>query len=163
VSSVVQAMPDEIAIRRMRMADLAAVMDIELASYTMPWSEATFRGLLRRRDADLLVAEASGRLVGYAACWFVMDQGELGNVAVTGPWRRRGVGARLIAAVLARTADRGIRELFLEVRPSNPGAQRLYARFGFEVVGRRRHYYVDPPEDAIVMRRLIPHRAKNES
>jgi ribosomal-protein-alanine N-acetyltransferase len=68
-----------------------------------------------------------------------------------------------VAAVLARTAERGIRELFLEVRPSNPGAQRLYARFGFEVVGRRRHYYVDPAEDAIVMRRLIPHRATNEN
>ncbi|MGH7505710.1 MAG: ribosomal protein S18-alanine N-acetyltransferase [Longimicrobiales bacterium] len=162
MSSALRSTPEEVTIRRMTSADLTAVMDIEFASYTMPWGEATFRGLLRRTDAELLVAETEGGLVGYAACWFVVDQGELGNVAVAVTWRRRGVGARLVAAVLARAAERGVRELFLEVRPSNAGAQRLYQRFGFEVVGRRRNYYIEPAEDAIVMRRLIPHRTRNE-
>lgn len=145
----------EITIRGMRSIDLSDVMDIEFDSYSMPWGEATFRGLLRRVDADLLVAESAGTLVGYAAAWFVVDQGELGNVAVARSWRRRGIGARLVDAVIARAAERGVRELFLEVRPSNVTAQRLYERFGFEPVGRRRNYYVAPSEDAIVMRRLI--------
>lgn len=145
----------EITIRNMRSIDLSEVMDIEFDSYSMPWGEATFRGLLRRVDADLLVAESADTLVGYAACWFVVDQGELGNVAVARDWRRRGVGARLVDACIARAGERGARELFLEVRPSNITAQRLYLRFGFEAVGRRRNYYVAPAEDAIVMRRII--------
>jgi ribosomal-protein-alanine N-acetyltransferase len=145
----------EITIRSMRSIDLSDVMDIEFDSYSMPWGEATFRGLLRRVDADLLVAESAGTLVGYAAAWFVVDQGELGNVAVARDWRKRGIGARLVDAVIARAAERGVREVFLEVRPSNLTAQRLYERFGFQAVGRRRNYYVAPSEDAIVMRRVI--------
>jgi len=145
----------EILIRRMRSADLPRVMEIELMCFTMPWSEATFRGLLRRNDADLLIAEHAGDIAGYAAFWAVLDQGELGNVSVAPGWRRRGIGQRLVNAVLARAADRGVREVFLEVRVSNLGAQKLYHRYGFEEVGRRRNYYLEPLEDALVMRREV--------
>jgi ribosomal-protein-alanine N-acetyltransferase len=140
-------------IRTMRPADLTRVMEIELECFTMPWSEATFRGLLRRSDADLFVAEANGSIVGYAAFWAVMDQGELGNVSVTSAWRRRGIGQQLIRSVLVRAHERGVREVFLEVRASNYGAQTLYERFGFSEVGLRRNYYLEPVEDALVMRR----------
>jgi [ribosomal protein S18]-alanine N-acetyltransferase len=142
-------------IRPMRLTDLDDVLAIEAASYTMPWSEATFRNLLRRRDADLVVAEYDGAVAGYAASWYVLDQAELGNVAVAAPWRGRGIGAQLVTAALAHAAQRGVREIFLEVRPSNPTAQRLYERFGFRQVGRRANYYSRPSEDAIVMRRPI--------
>jgi ribosomal-protein-alanine N-acetyltransferase len=146
---------DELLIRRMRSGDLQRVMEIELVCFTMPWSEATFRGLLRRTDADLLIAEQAGDIAGYAAFWAVLDQGELGNVSVAPGWRRRGIGERLVNAVLARAADRGVREVFLEVRVSNLGAQKLYHRYGFEEVGRRRNYYLEPVEDALVMRREL--------
>jgi ribosomal-protein-alanine N-acetyltransferase len=152
----------EVTIRRMTAADLSDVLDVEFDSYSMPWGEATFRGLLRRTDAELIVAEANGVLVGYAACWFVIDQGELGNVAVARDWRCRGIGARLVDCVLERATARGARELFLEVRPSNTTAQRLYERFGFENVGRRRNYYISPTEDAIVMRRVLADPNENE-
>jgi ribosomal-protein-alanine N-acetyltransferase len=141
-----------IAIRPMQPRDLARVVQIELDSYAMPWTEGTFRGLLRRRDADLLVAEANGRLVGYAASWSVLDQCELGNVAVEEDWRNRGIGAQLVRAVVERAIERGVREVFLEVRPSNPAAQHLYQNLGFKLVGRRKNYYLEPPEDALVMR-----------
>jgi ribosomal-protein-alanine N-acetyltransferase len=137
----------------MRPADLARVMQIELQCFTMPWSEATFRGLLRRADADLLVAEESNEVVGYTVFWCVLDQGELGNVSVAPGWRRRGIGEGLIRAVLDCARERGVRQVFLEVRVSNVGAQRLYERFGFVEIGRRRNYYLDPVEDALVMRR----------
>lgn len=143
------------SIRTMRATDLAAVMRIELDSYTMPWSEQTFRSLLRRADADMLVVEADEEVIGYSASWYVLDQAELGNVAVATTWRRNGVGARLIEIVLTRAAERGVREVFLEVRPSNDDAQRLYQRFGFRTVGRRKNYYLQPAEDAIVMRRTV--------
>jgi ribosomal-protein-alanine N-acetyltransferase len=145
-------MTEEAGIRRMRAADLPAVIEIELQSFSMPWSEATFRGLLRRSDADLFVAEMAGELVGYTVFWAVLDQGELGNVSVAPEWRRRGIGHQLIDAVLARASDRGVREIYLEVRVSNEGAQLLYNRYGFRQVGRRRNYYLEPTEDALVMR-----------
>lgn len=148
----------EVCVRGMRAGDVSAVLAIEESSYSVPWSEATFRGLLRRRDAELVVAEAGGVLIGFAAAWFVVDQAELGNVAVAEDWRRRGVGARLVEMVLARAIERGMREVFLEVRPSNATAKRLYERFGFREVGRRRNYYSDPPEDAVVMRTTVDRR-----
>lgn len=148
-------MTDQVLIRSMRLADLPSVMDIELECFTMPWSEATFRGLLRRTDADLFAAEAEGRLIGYAAFWSVLDQGELGNVSVTSRWRRKGIANRLIRAVLQRARERGVREVYLEVRVSNLGAQNLYNAYGFEQVGRRRNYYLEPVEDALVMRKLL--------
>lgn len=148
-------MKDSASIRRMRLADLPRVMEIELESFTMPWSEATFRGLLRRSDADLFVAEVDGTLVGYAVFWAVLDEGELGNVSVTGDYRRRGIGATLVQTVLERAADRGVRDVYLEVRVSNSGAQELYNQFGFEQVGRRRNYYIQPVEDAFVMRKRL--------
>ena len=139
-------------IRRMRNADLPRVMDIELATFTMPWSEATFRGLLRRKDSDLLVAESRGDLAGYAVFWAVLDQGELGNVAVHEKYRGKGIGRQLVQAVIDRADDRGVREIFLEVRQSNTQAQELYKTFGFVEVGRRRNYYLEPLEDALVMK-----------
>jgi [ribosomal protein S18]-alanine N-acetyltransferase len=144
-----------IVLRAMTAADIPIVLAIEHESYTVPWSEATFRSLLRRRDAELIVAEAGGAVIGYAIFWTVLDQSELGNVAVTGSWRGRGIGHRLVAAVLDRAEQRGVREVFLEVRPSNTAARSLYERFGFAPVGRRRNYYQEPAEDALVLRRPI--------
>jgi [ribosomal protein S18]-alanine N-acetyltransferase len=142
-------------LRPMRFADLPRVMEIEQESYAVPWSEATFRTLLRRRDADLVVVEIDGEIAGYTASWFVVDQSELGNVAVTAEWRGRGVGATLVENALRRAVRQGTREVFLEVRPSNTSARRLYERFGFQQVGRRSGYYTAPVEDALVMRRML--------
>src|SRR5690606_35905227 len=125
-----RCMADEIVIRPARVEDVPQIMAIERASYSMPWTEATFRGLIERSDADVLAAEVGGRVVGYAAWWVVVDQGELGNLAVAPEWRRRGVGTRLLEAVIEQSRGRGVRELFLEVRVSNDGAQRLYQRHG---------------------------------
>lgn len=146
---------DEVRIRPMAEADLAAVLRIERASFAVPWTPATFLGLLRRPDAHLLVAETDAALVGYAAVWIVLEQAELGDIAVADGWRRQGIGSRLLQAVLELVERHGVRELFLEVRVSNDEAQRLYARHGFAEVGRRRNYYARPREDALVLRRWI--------
>ena len=149
------SLPPDVVIRTMTGADLPVVFDIELSSYSMPWGDETFRGLLRRRDAEALVAERYDEVIGYAIYWWVADQAELGNVAVSANARGQGIGAALVNAVVTRASRRGIRELFLEVRPSNLVAQRLYERLGFATVGRRRNYYARPTEDALVMRRAL--------
>ncbi len=142
-------------IRKMRALDLPIVMEIELATFTMPWSEATFRGLLRRSDSDLYIAERRGLVAGYAVFWAVTDQGELGNVAVAEAFRGKGIGSKLVEAVLERAAQRGVHEVFLEVRKSNEGAQNLYKAFGFFEVGKRKNYYLQPTEDALVMKKVL--------
>jgi [ribosomal protein S18]-alanine N-acetyltransferase len=135
--------------------DVAAVLEIERACFSTPWKEATFRGLLKRTDSDLLVAEMAEKVVGYAACWTVLDQSELGNVAVDAAARGAGVGGALVDAVVERVRARGALECFLEVRESNEEAQSIYRQRGFAVVGRRTRYYSQPTEDALVMRLRI--------
>jgi ribosomal-protein-alanine N-acetyltransferase len=139
-------------LRRMSPADLPRVLEIEYTCFSTPWKDATFRGLMRRTDTDLFVAEVDDRIVGYSACWTVIDQSELGNVAVAPEARGLGIGGALVDVVVERVKERGARELFLEVRESNHVAQAIYRDRGFTVVGRRRSYYAQPTEDALVMR-----------
>ncbi len=141
-----------VQIRSLTEEDLENVLQIERAAFSTPWYESTFRGLLRRGDTDMLAALMEDRLVGYAVCWTVVDQAELGNLAVAEDARGRGVGRALLTAAMERVRRRGARECFLEVRESNYPAQTLYRQHGFEVVGRRRAYYSRPVEDALVMR-----------
>jgi ribosomal-protein-alanine N-acetyltransferase len=142
--------------RTLREADVPRMMEIERASFSTPWREHTFRGLLLRGDTDLLAAERGGRLVGYAICWTVLDQAELGNVAVDPAERGHGIGGALVDQAVRAVGARGAHELFLEVRESNHDAQSIYRRKGFEAIGRRRAYYSHPTEDALVMRLRIP-------
>lgn len=143
----------EILIDRLSLADLPEILEIENASYSTPWRELTFTGLLRRADTDPLGARREGKLVGYAISWTIGDQAELGNVAVAPEERGRGTGRRLVEAALAGVRERGARECFLEVRISNEIARTIYEECGFRIVGRRRNYYARPVEDAYVMRK----------
>lgn len=140
-------------LRRMQEADLRQVLHIERRSFTIPWSDATFRGLLRRQSTALLVAERAGRVVAYAVLWFAADEAELGDMAVLPEARRRGLGRWLLDGALAEAARRGAKRVFLDVRESNVEARALYERAGFEAVGVRPDYYSEPREDAIVMTR----------
>lgn len=144
-----------VQVRLARADDLPRVVEIERACFSTPWKETTFRALASRTDSDLLVAEAAEEVVGYAACWTVLDQAELGNVAVAEGARGAGIGGALVDAVVDRVRERGALECFLEVRESNEDAQSLYRQRGFAVVGRRSRYYAHPTEDALVMRLRI--------
>jgi [ribosomal protein S18]-alanine N-acetyltransferase len=139
-------------IRRLGRADLDRVMEIERASFSTPWRLNTFEGLLLRSDSDLLAAVRDQALVGYAICWTIGDQAELGNVAVAPTERGAGTGRHLVEAALATVRARGAHECFLEVRESNAVARALYERLGFDAIGRRPRYYTQPVEDALVMR-----------
>jgi ribosomal-protein-alanine N-acetyltransferase len=136
----------------MRMADLDEVMLIERRSFSAPWEESTFRGLMRRPSAALLVAETDDELTGYSVMWFAADEGELGDIAVLPERRGEGIGQALLRESIVVAASRGTRSLYLEVRESNEAARRLYEKVGFSVVGVRKQYYTEPVEDAIVMK-----------
>jgi [ribosomal protein S18]-alanine N-acetyltransferase len=141
-----------IAIERMRSADLEEVLAIERASFSMPWSRGAFLyELEQNRVARCYVVREDGRLIGYICLWEVADEVHITNVAVHPDLRRRGVARSLLSAVLDDARQRKLRLVVLEVRPSNAEALGLYESFGFRVVGRRRGYYYDTGEDALVM------------
>jgi len=143
-------------IRALRSGDVDAVVEIEREAFTTPWQAETFVGLLERDGVELIVmADPDDTIVGYAVLWCILDQGELANIAITPARRGGGLGARLLAHVLEVARGRGVETVFLEVRASNQAALELYARFGFEEVGRRRDYYDHPREDALVMKAVV--------
>ena len=143
-------------IRRLIEQDLTEVMVIEEASFATPWSRSIFANLLRRPTACLFSAvDGRERIVGYAAVWFVGDEGELGDLAVDPRARRTGVGSLLVQAVFEEGRGRAIRRLFLAVRESNVSAQSLYRRHGFEIAGHRPGYYTNPVEGAVLMQSFL--------
>ncbi len=139
-------------------ADAAAVAAIEQATFSDPWSPDAFVQLVRNGGAFFTVADRGApddsphEPIGYVVAWFVLDEGEIANVAVSAPARGQGVGAQLLDAALAEARRRGVVQVFLEVRESNTVARRLYASRGFLELGRRRRYYRHPVEDALVLR-----------
>jgi ribosomal-protein-alanine N-acetyltransferase len=147
--------PPGVALRRAAAADLAAVAAIEQASFGDPWSAGSFRSLVANPAVVFVVAATGATVVGYAVAWFAADEAELANLAVAASARGRGVGALLLDAVVAEAAHRGAATMYLEVRESNAAARRLYASRSFAEVGRRRRYYHNPAEDALVLARPI--------
>jgi len=138
-------------------ADVPAIVEIERTSFGDPWSEETFRDLLRLRQAIFLVATEGlpESVCGYVIAAVITDEAEVLNLAVAGQSRRRGFGGRLLDAGLGMIRDRGAREVFLEVRESNAAAIALYTSRGFAALSRRARYYRNPVEDALVLRHAI--------
>jgi ribosomal-protein-alanine N-acetyltransferase len=136
----------------MRVEDLDQVLAIERASFTMPWSRGAFLyEMQQNRVARCWVTRDTGRVVGYLCVWEIADELHVTNIAVRPDARRRGIGRDLLGTAIADARARGFRVVALEVRPSNEEARALYDSFGFHVVGRRRGYYYDTGEDALVM------------
>lgn len=141
-----------VVLRAAREADLESVLAIEQASFADPWSLSAFMELLNDPRVAFLIADAGGVVLGYVVAWFVLDEGEIGNLAVHADARRQGVGARLLDGAIAAVRKARVDALYLEVRDSNAAARALYASRGFAEVGRRREYYRKPKEDALVLR-----------
>lgn len=143
--------------RAMQDSDVPAVMRIENASYAFPWTEGIFRDCLRAGYV-CRVAELGGQIAGYAVLGVGAAEAHLLNVCIAPSYRCRGLGRRLLEHVFDLARAAGALDLFLEVRPSNTTAIRLYQSLGLEQVGIRRGYYQAEGgrEDAVVMRRALP-------
>ncbi len=147
-------MEDHYQIRPAKIGDLSEVAAIEQTVFSDPWSP----GMLRRAFEDqlaLVAVDEDGAVVGYLLASAIGDEGEILNLAVHPAYRRRGLGARLTTEGLDLLRFRGVRQVFLEVRESNAGARRLYQSLEFEPVARRRWYYRNPREDALILTRAL--------
>ncbi len=149
---LLQSAPD-VVIRPMTEADVASVVALERASYQFPWSEGIFRDCLRVGYV-CRVATLATRLIGYGVMSVGAGEAHILNLCIDAAFRCQGIGRRMLDYLLDRGAAAGMSEAFLEVRPSNTAAIRLYLSLGFDQVGMRRGYYqaVGGREDAAVLK-----------
>jgi ribosomal-protein-alanine N-acetyltransferase len=157
----------------MSLDDVPQVMEIERQSFPLPWPERAYRyELTQNQNSHYVVLRcvpAPGRaerrsplrwlwqrdprppILGYGGFWMIAGEAHISTIAVATAWRKRGLGELLLWSMLMRAAAMRAFEATLEVRVSNHVAQRLYHKYGFEEVGRRRRYYQDNGEDALIM------------
>lgn len=143
--------------RCMRARDIEAVVAIERSTYEFPWSERIFSDCLRVGYRAWVVDRPDLAAAGYALASIVVGEAHLLNLCVAPAVRRQGAAVCLLETVIAQAAAECAGELFLEVRPSNRAARRLYKRYGFETRGRRPNYYPDRNgrEDALLLSKVI--------
>lgn len=138
------------SIRPMRRGDIPSVAELEADIYPQPWSPRVFFDELSLENRRYLVATTDdGSILGYCGLLIVEDDAHITTIAVAPGARGHHLGQRLMLALVDVAREAQTQHLTLEVRVSNDGAQRLYERFGFDPVGRRKNYYKD--EDALVM------------
>lgn len=141
-----------ITFRNMTVDDLDEVMEVEVNSFTIPWSrEAFFNELTKNQFAQYLIVEVDQRVVGYCGVWIIIDEAHITNIALLPEYRGMKLGDALMAKVLELAREMGALRMTLEVRVSNVRAQNLYRKFGFVEGAIRKQYYTDNMEDALVM------------
>ena len=158
VELVTEPIHSDFQIERMTTHDLLEVVEIEEACRLSLWGWDSYHAELLRPEAIMFVARRArpDQLTGHALHGFLSARVSarelhINNIGVHDAARRRGIGNALMAAAFAEGRRQGARTSILEVRAGNVAAQALYRRFGFAVVGRRRQYYREPTEDALLM------------
>ena len=139
-----------VVIRAMRRDDVAGVCAVDRLCFPVPWSDVTFLAELTNTVGYYRVAELDSEIGGYIGSHMILDEAHVTTFGVHPRLRRRHVGERLLADVLEQAMRSGCRRVTLEVREGNEGAMRLYRKYGFAPVSRRRGYYQEG-DDAVVM------------
>jgi ribosomal-protein-alanine N-acetyltransferase len=139
-------------LRRMRLEDIPAVHEIDILSFSLPWSERSFRFEVTENPVSRgWVAEVDGQIVAMLVLWFIIDEVHIATIAVHPDFRRQGIGEQILLCALRSAKDEGAQRAFLEVRAGNAAAQAMYKKYGFVSVGIRPGYYKDNDEDALLM------------
>ena len=141
----------EIIWREMGKADINKVVKLEQESFAIPWSEQAFREELVNDKAVYLLGWQEDKVAAYAGMWLVVDEANITNVAVAAGLRGKGIGTELMRQMIKAAAERAAVAMTLEVRPSNRAALALYNKLGFVIAGRRKNYYEDNHEDALIL------------
>lgn len=148
-------------IRRMELADLDRVREIDQLSFSLPWPMSTFRFELVENDlsrcwvGDMERLFQPAEVVSMAVVWMIVSDAHIATIAVHPAYRRQGIARLMMAHIIQSAEEEGMDSVTLEVRVSNEAAKNLYNQFGFEEVGRRPRYYRDTNEDALIMTKLI--------
>ena len=142
-------------IRKMSVEDVPRIAALEKLCFSDPWSENSIASELNNPYSLWLVWEGDGSVLGYVGSQSVPPEADVMNLAVEPSARGQGIATKLLTALCRLLHRDGIEALLLEVRASNFPAIKLYEGLGFETVGRRPKYYVNPIEDALIMRKEL--------
>lgn len=140
-------------ITKMTESHVAQVAELEKLCFRDPWSENSVASELNNPLSLWLVAVDGDRVAGYVGSQTVMDESDMMNVAVHPDYRKQGIATALILGLVEELRKRGSRSLTLEVRASNETAISVYRKLDFQEVGRRKNYYRNPREDALILRK----------
>ena len=140
-------------LEKMNPAHVAQIAELEKICFSDPWSENSIDSELENKLAFWLVAVEEDRVAGYIGSQTVMDETDMMNVAVHPDFRRQGIAEALVIGLVEHLKTMGSRCLTLEVRASNAPAIALYEKLGFHEIGRRKNYYRNPREDALILRK----------
>ena len=139
-------------IETMKSSHVAQIAELEKICFSDPWSEKSIASELNNELAFWLTAVEGEQVAGYIGSQTVMDESDMMNVAVHPDFRRKGIAEALVNALVEALKSKGSRCLTLEVRASNVPAITLYEKLGFSEIGRRKNYYRNPREDALILR-----------
>jgi ribosomal-protein-alanine N-acetyltransferase len=126
-------------IRNAEPADIEGILLIEKDNFTNPWSEVSFMNDFKKNNCEFLVWEISGEVAGFIIFWYILDEGEIGNIAVDRKYRRQGIAEKLINGCKLKHPE--VSNIYLEVEETNTGAICLYNKLGFERTGFIKDYY----------------------
>jgi len=141
----------EILILDLRPEDVSAVLTIEKASFTTPWSEILFMNEIFKPRSLPKAAMIGEKIVGYICANYLLEEGHILNLTVHPDFRKQGIASRLVHHMLELLKKEGCLAIFLEVRISNEPALRMYQKAGFRIISARKAYYTLPVEDAVIM------------
>lgn len=136
----------------MILADLEQVVAIDQVSFSLPWPPRSFQFELTDNPASRCwVVELDNKIIAMIVSWLILDELHVATIATHPEFRRQGIGKTLLTHALKSAREEGVVRSFLEVRASNQAAIEMYKSFGFVEDGRRKEYYKDNHEDAILM------------
>jgi [ribosomal protein S18]-alanine N-acetyltransferase len=136
------------------------IIEIENASFISPWNKSAFRAETEKLISHLWVLVSDEAVDGYICFWIAGNEIQILNLALHPEKRHRGLGQYLLTRMIEKGVSEGIKDAWLEVRPSNASARNLYKKMGFREVGIRPGYYPETKEDAIVMSLDLPVKEK---
>lgn len=142
-------------ITRMNLSHVAQIAQLETLCFSDPWSERSIASEAENELSLWLVYEQGGEVLGYVGSQSVPPESDMMNLAVAPQARKQGIAQALVQELMQVLHSRGMESLTLEVRVSNAPAIALYTKLGFEIIGRRPRYYVNPKEDAFIMRKEL--------
>lgn len=149
---MVAKLDHKLSIRKMIKEDIEQVYQIELLSFSAPWSkESLLYELEQNLFAKYIVVESEGQIIGYCGLWVIMEDAQITNIAVHPDYRGLNIGEALLKFAVQLSKEMKAKRITLEVRVSNHVAQSLYKKVGFVTGGIRKRYYTDNQEDALIM------------
>ena len=146
---------NDFSVERLTYEHLGGIAELEELCFSLPWSEKALELLLNDSNVGFVALDKEKRVAAYGGMLCVLDEGQITNIATHPEFRRKGLGERVVSALVEYGSENGLSVISLEVRESNAAAISLYEKPGFLAVGKRKNFYSNPTEDAIVMLKNI--------